>query len=116
MQASDGAEVSCHQESLRLINQDGKFLSRIMSKETSMANSSSRVYYGGASGAIPFMWESCPGTPKNASYDDASFNPPLTPPPSHDSTLKSKPAHKNVRPTPTLSMHAFFLNVALKSR
>lgn len=74
------------------IKQDGKFFSRLMSKETSMANSSSRVYYGGASGAVPFMWESEPGTPKHPSSDTAL--PPLTPPPSYQSSSKSKSKQK----------------------
>ncbi|KAJ9175978.1 hypothetical protein P3X46_014473 [Hevea brasiliensis] len=74
------------------IKQDDKFFSRIMSKETSMANSSRRVYYGGTSGAIPFMWESSPGTPKHT-FADTSI-PPLTPPPSYHSTSKSKSMHK----------------------
>ncbi|KAJ6877570.1 hypothetical protein NC651_030350 [Populus alba x Populus x berolinensis] len=55
---SDGQQVS--QQSLE-IKQNDKFFTRIMSKESSMANSSNRVYYGGASGAVPFMWESRPG-------------------------------------------------------
>ncbi|KAF9661310.1 hypothetical protein SADUNF_Sadunf19G0054800 [Salix dunnii] len=78
------------------IKQNDKFFTRIMSKETSMANSSCRVYYGGASGAIPFMWESRPGTPKHTLADTSI--PPLTPPPSYHSTLKSNPTLKNVRP------------------
>ncbi|XWS74522.1 hypothetical protein CRYUN_Cryun01aG0005100 [Craigia yunnanensis] len=74
------------------IKQDDKFFSRLMSKETSMANSSCRVYYGGASGAVPFMWESQPGTPKNPSCDTTL--PPLTPPPSYHSSFKSKSKQK----------------------
>ncbi|KAF5187269.1 Alkylated dna repair protein, partial [Thalictrum thalictroides] len=62
------------------IKQDDKFFSMLLSKET---NSSFRVYYGGASGAVPFVWESQPGTPKNK-YCDTSL-PPLTPPPSYQS-------------------------------
>ncbi|KAJ0101034.1 hypothetical protein Patl1_06748 [Pistacia atlantica] len=65
-----------------------------MSKETSMANSSSRIYYRGASGSVPFMWESQPGTPKHQFSDTAL--PPLTPPPSYqsNSNSKSKTLHK----------------------
>jgi hypothetical protein len=64
------------------IKEDGKFFTRLLSKETSLANSSFRVlYYGGASGAVPFMWESQPGTPKH-SFSETSL-PPLTPPPSY---------------------------------
>ncbi|CAK7340185.1 unnamed protein product [Dovyalis caffra] len=90
---SDEHEVS--QNSIE-IKQNDKFFTRIMSKETSMANSSSRVYYGGASGAIPFMWESSPGTPKHT-FADTSI-PPLTPPPSYHSTSKSNSTHKYVKP------------------
>lgn len=76
------------------IKQDDKFFCRLMSKETSMSNSSSMVYYGSASGAIPFMWESHPGTPKHPSPHTSL--PPLTPPPSYHSSLnsKSKPVPK----------------------
>jgi hypothetical protein len=87
---SDGQEVS--QQSLE-IKQNDKFFTRIMSKESSMANSSNRVYYGGASGAIPFMWESRPGTPKHTLADTCL--PPLTPPPSYHSSSKSNSMHKN---------------------
>ncbi|XVF00327.1 hypothetical protein REPUB_Repub03eG0275400 [Reevesia pubescens] len=80
------------------IKQDDKFFSRLMSKETSMANSSCRVYYGGASGAVPFMWESQPGTPKHPSCDTTL--PPLTPPPSYHSSFKSKSKQKkSLKPT-----------------
>ncbi|XVF41175.1 hypothetical protein PTKIN_Ptkin01aG0258900 [Pterospermum kingtungense] len=74
------------------IKQDDKFFSRLMSKEISMANSSCRVYYGGASGAVPFLWESQPGTPKHPSSE--STIPPLTPPPSYQSSFKSKSKQK----------------------
>ncbi|PPR84080.1 hypothetical protein GOBAR_AA36634 [Gossypium barbadense] len=70
------------------IKLDDKFFCRLMSKETSMSNSSSMVYYGSASGAIPFMWESHPGTPKHPSPHTSL--PPLTPPPSYHSSLNSK--------------------------
>ncbi|CAL9194042.1 unnamed protein product [Musa hybrid cultivar] len=63
------------------IKQDGKVYSRLLSTESSMANSSFRVYYGVASGTVPFLWESQPGTPKHTiSVADL---PPLTPPPSY---------------------------------
>ncbi|KAE8735764.1 putative Structural maintenance of chromosomes protein 1 [Hibiscus syriacus] len=80
-----------HQQGLQ-IKQEDKFFSRLMSKETSMANSSCRVYYGGASGAVPFTWESHPGTPKHPSSHTAL--PPLTPPPSYYSSFNSKSNHK----------------------
>ena len=77
------------QESLQ-IKADGKFFSRVLSKESSGPNSSYRVlYYGGAAGAVPFMWEIQPGTPKHT-LSDTSLTPPLTPPPSHHSINPSK--------------------------
>ena len=62
--------------------QGGKLLSRLLTRDSSAAAPSFRVYYGVASaGAVPFLWESQPGTPKNAVSDAAM--PPLTPPPSY---------------------------------
>ncbi|KAI0497300.1 hypothetical protein KFK09_020523 [Dendrobium nobile] len=60
---------------------DEKFFSRLLSKEISAsANPSFRVYYGVASGTVPFLWESQPGTPKHTM--PTTILPPLTPPPS----------------------------------
>ncbi|KAL5125496.1 hypothetical protein HKD37_02G005706 [Glycine soja] len=76
------------------IKEDDRFFSRLMSKETSMANSSSRVfYYGETSIAVPFMWEAQPGTPKHPSSETCL--PPLTPPPSYYSNSKSKNKRRN---------------------
>ncbi|KAF7035205.1 hypothetical protein CFC21_046121 [Triticum aestivum] len=62
--------------------QGGKLLSRLLTRDSSAAAPSFRVYYGVSSaGAVPFLWESQPGTPKNAISDAAM--PPLTPPPSY---------------------------------
>ncbi|KAF7028080.1 hypothetical protein CFC21_040051 [Triticum aestivum] len=62
--------------------QGGKLLSRLLTRDSSAAAPSFRVYYGVASaGAVPFLWESQPGTPKNAVSDTTM--PPLTPPPSY---------------------------------
>ncbi|KAJ8764106.1 hypothetical protein K2173_005011 [Erythroxylum novogranatense] len=77
------------------IKHDDKFFSRIMSKETSMTNASSRVYYAGTSGAVPFLWETTPGTPKHPSAD--SSVPPLTPPPSYYSTSKATSTKRGLR-------------------
>ncbi|XP_030456918.1 uncharacterized protein LOC115677808 [Syzygium oleosum] len=80
------------QKSLQ-IKQEDKFFSKLLSKESSRVNSSSRVlYYGGAPRAVPFQWESQPGTPIRdfASSDAGSSFPPLTPPPSYYSKLKSR--------------------------
>ncbi|KAG8377108.1 hypothetical protein BUALT_Bualt09G0134200 [Buddleja alternifolia] len=70
-----------HEKSFRIKHEDDKFFSRLLSKETSKSNPSFRVYYGDVSSAVPFMWETRPGTPKHTSSDN--FVPPLTPPPSY---------------------------------
>ncbi|XP_022735260.1 YLP motif-containing protein 1-like [Durio zibethinus] len=85
------------------IMQEDKFFSRLLSKENSVANPSFRVYYGGVSGAVPFMWESQPGTPKHT-FSDTSL-PPLTPPPSYYSKSNSKPIKKHSR---SGLLHALF--------
>ncbi|PKA67234.1 alkylated DNA repair protein [Apostasia shenzhenica] len=82
-------------EALQII-QDGKFLSRLLSKETSAAYTSNRVYYGVAACAVPFIWESQPGTPKNTTASAAAI-PPLTPPPSYFISAK-KNASTNYTP------------------
>lgn len=64
---------------------------KLVSKETSVANSSCRVYYGAAAGAVPFMWESQPGTPKHT-LSETSL-PPLTPPPSY--SVNATPKHSS---------------------
>ncbi|KAH7514731.1 uncharacterized protein LOC107431279 [Ziziphus jujuba] len=91
--ANNPAEIP--QKSLQ-IQQDDKFFSRLLSKESSIANPSLRVYYGGLPGAVPFLWESQPGTPKYKFCDDTL--PPLTPPPSYyTNSNKKKPANKTSR-------------------
>ena len=78
------------------IKEDDKFFSRLLSKESSMANPSSRVYYGGVTGAVPFTWESQPGTPKYT-FSESSLTP-LTPPPSYYSnSMDKKPNKKHSR-------------------
>lgn len=79
---SDSSSHLSVEKSFR-IKQDDGFFSRLMSKETSMANTSSRVfsYYGETSVAVPFTWEEQPGTPKHP-LSETSL-PPLTPPPSY---------------------------------
>ncbi|KAG4164292.1 hypothetical protein ERO13_A13G005650v2 [Gossypium hirsutum] len=87
------------------IKQDDKFFTRLMSKETSMANSSCRIYYGGASVAVPFMWESQPGTPKHTFRDNVL--PPLTPLPSYRASFESKSKRKkSLKPTLLSSIFA----------
>ncbi|CAN6345408.1 unnamed protein product [Urochloa humidicola] len=67
------------------VKQGRKLHSKMLSKEAAaqLAVPSFRVYYSVASaGAVPFLWESQPGTPKNDSPAAAAL-PPLTPPPSY---------------------------------
>ncbi|XP_004511125.1 uncharacterized protein [Cicer arietinum] len=65
-----------HQKSVLQIKQDDKFFSKLLSKESSNCNPSFRV-----SVAVPFVWESQPGTPKYT-FSQTTL-PPLTPPPSY---------------------------------
>ncbi|KDP22787.1 hypothetical protein JCGZ_00374 [Jatropha curcas] len=78
------------------IKEDDKFFSRLLSKESSNANPSFRVYYGGVNVAVPFIWESQPGTPKYSFTQNTLLIPPLTPPPSFYSKCYSK---KNKKPS-----------------
>jgi hypothetical protein len=65
------------------IRQDGKFYERLLTKESSAANLSFR-YYWAEPGAVPFVWESQPGTPKDvARMAAAGALPAITPPPSY---------------------------------
>lgn len=65
------------------IKQDGKFYERLLTKESSAANLSFR-YYWAEPGAVPFVWESQPGTPKDvARMAAAGALPAITPPPSY---------------------------------
>ncbi|CAA7028873.1 unnamed protein product [Microthlaspi erraticum] len=65
--------------------------SKIIVKESSQVNASSRIYYyGGAS--VPFLWETRPGTPKHC---ESIRLPPLTPPPSYYSSSSGKQLSKS---------------------
>ncbi|CAO2195102.1 unnamed protein product [Urochloa humidicola] len=69
------------------IRQDGKFYERLLTKESSAAaggNLSFR-YYWAEPGAVPFVWESQPGTPKDAAAGGGGGGalPAITPPPSY---------------------------------
>ncbi|KAF0910984.1 hypothetical protein E2562_005374 [Oryza meyeriana var. granulata] len=76
---------------------DGKAASR---ERSGLANASFRVYYSLRAGAVPFLWESSPGTPKTgaaaaavaavspaseASTAASAPLPPISPPPSYQS-------------------------------
>ncbi|XP_020208729.1 uncharacterized protein LOC109793685 [Cajanus cajan] len=87
---SSKSELS--QKTVLQIKQDDKFFCRLLSKESSMSNPSFRVAV-----AVPFVWESQPGTPKYTFSHDTL--PPLTPPPSYYATraTKNKPVKKHSR-------------------
>lgn len=80
------------QNTVLQIKQDDKFFSRLLSKESSMSKPSFRMAV-----AVPFVWESQPGTPKYTFSEDTL--PPLTPPPSYfvNSNKKNKPLKKRSR-------------------
>ncbi|KAG0539956.1 hypothetical protein BDA96_03G367100 [Sorghum bicolor] len=78
----NGGAMPMPQSPLR-IKQDGKFYERLLTKESSAANLSFR-YYWAEPGAVPFVWESQPGTPKDvARMGAAGALPAITPPPSY---------------------------------
>ncbi|BAT81054.1 uncharacterized protein LOC124830046 [Vigna umbellata] len=104
---NDGVSI---EKSFR-IKEDDRFFSRLLSKETSKANSSSRVfYYGETSIAVPFTWEAQPGTPKHPSSQTSL--PPLTPPPSYYSNSKTS----NKRTTKTNIFSCIFPRFIKPSR
>ena len=76
------AKSELHQKSVLQIKQDDKFFCRLLSKESSMSNPSFRIAL-----AVPFVWESQPGTPKHTFSEDTL--PPLTPPPSYNFNLNT---------------------------
>lgn len=70
----------------------------LSSKETRVSvdtgETSFRVYYGATGAAVPFMWESQPGTPKHPIFSkNDNTLPPLTPPPSYCSRPSSDPSN-----------------------
>ncbi|KAK7340026.1 hypothetical protein VNO77_20718 [Canavalia gladiata] len=84
------------------MKQDDKFFSRLLSKESSMSKPSFRMAV-----AVPFVWESQPGTPKYNLSEDTL--PPLTPPPSYyfnsiTSNKKNKPVKKRSRSSLLLAL------------
>ncbi|KAJ8898881.1 hypothetical protein K2173_008190 [Erythroxylum novogranatense] len=105
------------QKSFR-IQEGDKFFSRILSKENSLANPSSRVYYGGVSGSVPFVWESEPGTPKYHKFCENSI-PPLTPPPSfYSNTGKAHHHHhhhiRNTKHSRSTLFQMLFQRISLR--
>ncbi|XP_050383559.1 uncharacterized protein LOC126800274 [Argentina anserina] len=105
-----GASHQLPQKSLAMKQEDDKFFSRVLSKESSMANPSFKVYYGGLPANVPFMWESQPGTPKHKFSEETL--PPLTPPPSYFSNNPNKnPFKKHSRSN---LLRVLFLKISLK--
>ncbi|KAI3667823.1 hypothetical protein L6452_42892 [Arctium lappa] len=72
--------------------------SRRLSSEqmAKMHHSSVEVYYGGAPVAVPFKWESQPGTPR-VGFRETPL-PPLTPPPSFLFNSPKTPNRKTSKP------------------
>ncbi|CAL4945090.1 unnamed protein product [Urochloa decumbens] len=82
-------------------------------ERSSLATASFRVYmyYGLRAGAVPFLWESTPGTPKTAAAaaasvapsemvaptDAAGGLPPISPPPSYHSSQLNKMGSRRCR-------------------
>ncbi|KAM5560625.1 hypothetical protein ABKV19_021672 [Rosa sericea] len=98
------------QKSLPMKQEDDKFFSRVLSKESAMANPSFKVYYGGQPANVPFMWESQPGTPKHKFSEETL--PPLTPPPSYYSNNPNKkPFKKHSRSN---LLRVLFLKISVK--
>ncbi|KAG2686146.1 hypothetical protein I3843_10G155900 [Carya illinoinensis] len=101
------------QKSLQMKQDDKLIFSKAFSRESSVANPSLRVYYGGASGAVPFMWESRPGTPKHHTLSDTALVPPLTPPPSYYSSSNNKKSVKKNNSRSNL-FYALFPKIRLR--
>ncbi|XP_074592324.1 uncharacterized protein LOC141848102 [Curcuma longa] len=101
MLSGGGADLPASR--LQIEIHDDDLCSRLLSKHDSAGNPSFRVlYYGVASGAVPFLWESQPGTPKHTS--SAAALPPLTPPPSYFNRTGSKPVDE--KPSKSRFIHA----------
>ncbi|KAL9342757.1 hypothetical protein Peur_066082 [Populus x canadensis] len=80
------------QKSLKLKQVDKKGSSKRVTRDVSMANLSTEDYHVGASVAVPFTWESQPGTPKIKFRENPL--PPLTPPPSYFYNTPKRPTKK----------------------
>ncbi|XP_058734589.1 uncharacterized protein LOC131656061 [Vicia villosa] len=93
------------EKSVLQIKQDDKFFSRLLSKENSISNPSFRV-----SVAVPFVWESQPGTPKHTFSKDTI--PPLTPPPSYFNNANKKNEKKHSKSSKLFS--AFLQKISFK--
>ncbi|GAB2288212.1 hypothetical protein Dimus_022554 [Dionaea muscipula] len=92
------------------IKQNDKFFSRLLAKEQNnnraAESPSFRVYYGTATGSVPFMWESQPGTPKHTLA--GTTLPPLSPPPSYNTKSHEKSSAKRRRSQVLKLLASFF--------
>lgn len=82
------------QKSFKIKPDDDRFFSKLLSRDSS--KSSFRVYYGDVSSAVPFNWETRPGTPKH-NFAENSQIPPLTPPPSYYTSSLDKSSKSSSR-------------------
>ncbi|CAK7323514.1 unnamed protein product [Dovyalis caffra] len=80
------------QKSLKLKQDDKKVTCKRVTRDVSMASLSTEDYHVGASVAVPFTWESQPGTPKIKLRENPL--PPLTPPPSYFYNTPKRPTKK----------------------
>ncbi|KAF8716870.1 hypothetical protein HU200_025969 [Digitaria exilis] len=97
----NGGGVTVTPQSPLRIRQDGKFYERLLTKdkESSTTGNLSFRYYWAEPGAVPFVWESQPGTPKDVARMAAGGAlPAITPPPSYllrhgNSCCRQAPRH-----------------------
>lgn len=93
---SNSENVNLHPIRITRPLEEFRLSSRRLSREFPVVDTSFDVYYRESNVGVPFLWESCPGTPKikTGKYP----LPPLTPPPSfHSSPISRKPLKKQSR-------------------
>lgn len=74
------------------------------------------LYYGAVAGAVPFEWESRPGTPKKDGAAASSAVPPLTPPPSYYRALGKRETRVKYSSRSGRLMHAVVLIILRRFR
>ncbi|KAG6430744.1 hypothetical protein SASPL_108817 [Salvia splendens] len=94
------ASISREEKSFKITPENDKLFSKLLSRESSF-----RVYYGAAPSAVPFVWETRPGTPKHNSAANSEI-PPLKPPPSYFTAGIAKSAGGGSRSK--LLLHSLF--------
>lgn len=105
-------------ENEKLVSRARALSSREKKGVVEVGETSFRVYYGETGAAVPFMWESQPGTPKHPIFNKSNDNivPPLTPPPSYNSsstTASVTSSRRNRRPRILL---AFLSSISRRTR